>query len=372
MRTSLAQRTTQRLLRAALLAALVGAAQFQGAAQSQEPDVEAESAPPPNQTPATTLPPGLPLTITTSTLGMSGWRPDPVRIVRTFRLGMSGWRREPVTIATPSLAMTGWRPGPRIIEAPRLGMTGWQSDPMVVTTNAFGMTGWGGLAAECTPPLVRDSRGKRCVCPTGLPQSDGQCAPAGAGSPPDLRVEIDGADTCEAGQACRFETLVVNVGDGPYRGPLVVQHEASPPYAQQSTAGTGWTCAGGLCIRPDITLPSGGLERLTVDVRLPADTAEISRIRQCAELEAADPGEEPVRFVQLMLRAAGIDAGPPDNQMGQRTRSAIETFRSRVGLDSAPEIDAALIDALSGLMPADSNPGNDRACAEARLAPPPG
>lgn len=355
-----------------MLAGLFGAALFHGAALSQEPDVEADLAPAPKPTPATTLPPRFPLTITTSTLGMSGWRPDPVRIVPTFRLGMSGWRLAPVTIETPSLAMTGWRPGPRIIEAPRLGMTGWQSDPMVVTTNAFGMTGWASPPAECAPPLMRGSRASQCVCPNGLVPTDGQCLPADAGLPPDLRIETMAPDTCEAGKACRFETLVVNVGDGPYRGPLVVQHDVSPSEAQASIAGAGWTCAGSLCISPDVPLPSGGIERLTVDVRLPVDTAEFYRVRQCAELGAADPGEEPVRFVQLMLRAAGIDAGPPDNQMGQRTRSAIETFRSRVGLEIAPDIDAALIDALRGLMPDDSNPGNDRACAEARLAPPPG
>jgi hypothetical protein len=117
-----------------------------------------------------------------------------------------------------------------------------------------------------------------------------------------------------------------------------------------------------------VTLAPGESERLKVDVPVPAEVPAGYTLRHCAGLTAPEPGDAPIRFVQLMLNAAGIDAGTPDNQMGGKTRRAIDTFRRSVGLPGGSDIDEPLIAALSGLMPADPRPENDRDCAETRVA----
>jgi hypothetical protein len=229
------------------------------------------------------------------------------------------------------------------------------------------MTGWASPPEHCSAPFVRDGAGEECVCPPGLLPSGDGCIAAGAGPPADLRIENDGPDTCAAGKACPFAILVANIGAGPFQGPLVVRNEVNRSDAVLSAAGKGWSCAADTCLRQNATLAPGASEILTVSVQVSADTPTGSRLRQCTELKPPEPGDAPVRFVQLMLNAAGIDAGPADNRMGGRTRGAIATFRSSAGLPNGTDIDEALISALRGSMPADPHPENDRDCAEARV-----
>jgi hypothetical protein len=372
-------------LQVGLFVAVSAVAQFHGAARGQ--DASAEIGPMPLTTstlgmtgwrrdPITITTPGLGMigwrpdpviTITTPGLGMTGWRPDPVITITTPTLGMSGWQRDPIAVTALALGMTGWRPDPIAVTAPALGMTGWRRDPITITTSAFGMTGWASLPEECSAPFVQDSAGGGCVCPPGLLPSGDACVAAGASPPSDLRVETDGPDNCEAGKTCPFDVLVTNIGAGPYRGPLVVRDDVNLPDAQVSTASSAWSCATGACVQAGVTLAPGASQRLTVDVLVPADARRGFRLQPCAELKMPEPGDAPVRFVQLMLTAAGIDAGPVDNQMGGRTRGGIELFRKTVGLPSGYDIDEPLIVALKDLMPVDPHPENDRDCTETRV-----
>jgi hypothetical protein len=352
---------------ACLFVAVVAAAQCHDVALGQ--DAPAEGGP----RPLTTEPLGMtgwrhdPVVITTPALGMTGWRRDPIVTITTPALGMAGWRRDPVVITTPALGLTGWQRDPVAIAAPALGMTGWRHDPVVITTPALAMTGWAGIPEQCSAPFVRDDVGGGCICPPGLLPSGDACIAAGASPPADLRVEEKGPDTCEAGKSCPFDILVTNVGAGPFHGPLIVRDEVNLPDAQMSTTSGGWSCAAGTCVQPGATLAPGESETLTVNVLLPSGARRNSQLQHCAELKLPEPGDGPIRFVQLMLAAAGIDAGPADNQMGPRTRGGIETFRQTAGLPNGSDIDEPLIAALRRLMPVDPQPQNDRNCTEARI-----
>lgn len=366
MRKAFAKSTACVALQASLFAAIV-AAQFHGAALGQ--DTDAESGP----TPLTTETLGMtgwrhdPITITTQALGMTGWRPDPVVAITTRALGMTGWRRDPIIITTRALSMTGWQRDPMIVTTEGLGMAGWGHDPIAITAQALGMTGWGNVPEECSAPFVRDNTGEGCACPAGLLPSGDGCVAAGASPPADLRVEIEGPDVCESGKICPFDILVTNVGAGPFHGALVVRDEINLAYAQVSAADGGWSCTVDTCFYPGVTLAPGENETLTLDVLVPASTRRGVQLLNCAELKMPEPGDTPVRFVQLMLAVAGIDVGPADNQMGKKTRGGIEEFRRTVGLPSSAGIDEPLIAALRGLMPLDPHPENDRDCAGSRI-----
>lgn len=306
--------------------------------------------------------------LTTKTLGMSGWQPEPEISVTTSRLGMTGWRRGPMTITTRTLGMTGATLDPIVVTTPGLGMTGAQRDPIAVTTRAFGMTGWADLPEACSAPFVR-AAGGGCACPAGLlPAGGGACIAEGTGQPADIAVEIDGPEACAAGGRCPFDILIVNAGNGPFHGPMVVESEVSLREGQLSASNNGWSCAGGTCVRPRLTLAPGENETLTVDLQLPANAQTGLRLRQCAEMQAPSPGDAPVRFVQLMLTAAGFNVGPADNVTGQRTREGIEAFRRNAGLPSGPDIDEPLVAALQELVYVDPHPENDRSCTQARVA----
>lgn len=361
MGRTVAETTARAPLRAGLLVAVLALAQFDGVAFGQE------AMPPATHAFYATERPPLPITITTPTLGMTGWWPDPVITTTTPTLGMTGWQRDPVTITAPTLGMTGWQRGPLIVTAPMLAMTGWQRDPVTVTASALGMTGWASAPERCSAPFVHDSTGEECVCPPGLLPSGDACVAAEAAPPSDLRIEKQGPDACAAGEACPFDILVTNVGAGPFQGPLVVRNDVNLSGSQLSTTSSGWSCAAGTCVHPEVTLAPGGSEALAVNLLVPASADQDVRLRQCAELTTPEPDDAPVGFVQLMLRAAGIDAGPVDNQMGQRTRGGIEIFRRSVGLPNGSDIDEPLIAALRDLIPADPHPENDRNCTEARV-----
>jgi hypothetical protein len=357
--------TAWALLQVGSILAVAAAAQFHDVALGQDASAAGEP------TSLRTEPLGMtgwrhdPITITTPALGMTGWRHDPVVAIMTPTLGMTGWRRDPITVTTQALGMTGWQRDPVTVTAQALGMAGWRRDPIAITTRAFGMTGWASLPEACSAPFVRDSTGEGCVCPPEQLPSGNTCIAAGASPPADLRVEMEGPDACEADKTCPFDIQVANVGAGPFHGPLVVRLEGNLSGAQASSS--GWSCAAGACVRAEVTLAPGESARLTVDVPVPGSTRTGFRLRQCAELKAPEPGDAPVQFVQLMLTAAGIDAGPVDNQMGRRTRSGIETFRTTAGLASGSDIDEPLIAALRGVMPVDPHPENDRSCTEARV-----
>jgi len=350
-----------------LFATALGAVQFHGVALGEDARSENGSMPLTTQARGTNGRRSRPITITTQVLGMTGWQPDPVITITTRALGMTGWQRDPITITTRALGMTGWQPDPIIITAQTLGMTGSQREPITITTQAFGMTGWASLPEQCSAPFVRDGAGGGCVCPPGLLPSGEACIAAGVSPPSDISVEIEGPDACEAGKKCPFDILVVNVGTGPFHGPMVVRDEVNLSGAQVSTTSSGWSCAASTCVRPGLTLAPGESERLTVDVLVPAGARRGFQLRQCAELKVPDPADAPVRFVQLMLTAAGIDVGPVDNLMGQKTSDGIEMFRGTVGLPSGFDIDEPLIAALRGLMFVDPRPENDRNCTEARV-----
>jgi hypothetical protein len=387
MRKSFAKRTMWLPLQIGLFVAVAAATQFHGAARGQ--DASADIGP----MPLTTSTLGMtgwrraPISITTPALGMTGWRPDPVITITAPALDMTGYRPDPViTVTTPTLGMTGWRRGPITVTAPALGMTGWQRDPVTITittralgmtgwrrdpititTAAFGMMGWASVPEQCSAPFVPDSAGERCACPAGLLPYGDACITAGAGPPADLRVENEGPGACEPGKICPFDILVTNVGAGPFHGPLVVRDEVNLADNRVSTAGSAGSCAAGTCVRPGVTLAPGGSERLTINVLVPASTRRGFRLQLCAELKVPETGDAPVRFVQLMLTAAGIDAGAADNQMGGRTRGGIGLFRKTVGLPSGYDIDEPLIAALKALMPIDPHPENDRDCTESRV-----
>jgi len=229
------------------------------------------------------------------------------------------------------------------------------------------MTGWGNVPEECSAPFVRDSGGEGCTCPAGLLSSGDGCIAAGASPPADLRVENEGPDVCESGKVCPFDILVTNVGAGPFHGPLVVRDEVNLTDAQVSAANSDWSCNADTCLYPRVTLAPGENETLTVNVLVPASTRRGVQLLNCAELKMPEPGDTPVRFVQLMLAVAGIDVGPADNRMGKKTRGGIEEFRRTVDLPSSASIDEPLIAALRGLMPVDPHPENDRDCAESRI-----
>jgi peptidoglycan hydrolase-like protein with peptidoglycan-binding domain len=159
----------------------------------------------------------------------------------------------------------------------------------------------------------------------------------------------------------------MNIGTGTFSGPLVVHDQVNLPGAQVTAATAGWSCAAGTCVHPSVTLVPGASVTLTVNVLVPGSAARDSELQQCAELKVPEPGNAPVRFVQQMLAAAGIDAGPADNQMGRRTRAGIEAFREGAGLPASPEIDDELLVALGGLMPPDGNTDNNGDCADARI-----
>jgi len=173
---------------------------------------------------------------------------------------------------------------------------------------------------------------------------------------------MEGPESCEKGQMCPFDVIVTNIGPGSFRGPLVVVDEVSLEEVQLS--GADWSCAAGACVHPEVTLAPGASEVLRLDGRVPAGIRRGSKLEPCATLEAPEPGDAPVQFVQLMLAAAGIDAGRADNQMGPKTRNAIDSFRRAVELPRGFDIDEPLIAALKDLMPVDPRPENDRGCSE--------
>ncbi len=303
-----------------------------------------------------------PITIRTQTLEMTGWQPDPITTIRTSTLGMTGWQRDPTTVRTYPLAMTGWRNDPITIDAHVLGLTGWRRHPATITSGALGMTGWANTPERCSAPFLLDSDREECTCAPGLLPFAGKCIAENASPPHDLRIEIDGSDSCRSRKTCQFDIVIANIGTGPFQGPLFVLAHVNVPDAELSTSSSGWSCVAGSCVHPRVTLAPGGNEGITITALMPSGVRRDFRVKQCAELKAPGPGDEPIRFVQLMLTAAGIDAGPPDNQMGQRTRGGIESFRRTVGLPTGSEIDEPLIAALKGLMPVDQQPENDRAC----------
>jgi hypothetical protein len=293
--------------------------------------------------------------------------------INTAKLGMTGWASDPKTINTAKLGMTGWASDPKTINTAKLGMTGWASDPTTVNTAKLGMTGWASGPDACPAPFVPDRTGAGCVCPPGLAPSGNTCVPAEAAAPPppppaspDLTVKKEGPDTCEAGQDCPFAITVMNIGTGTFSGALVVHDQVNLPGAEISAATAGWSCAAGTCVHPAVTLAPGGSVTLIVNVLVPGASRD-SELQQCAELKVPEPGDAPVRFVQQMLAAAGIDTGPPDNQMGRRTRAGIEAFRVIAGLPPGSEIDDELLNALRGLMPPEGNTDNNRDCADARI-----
>lgn len=53
-----------------------------------------------------------------------------------------------------------------------------------------------------------------------------------------------------------------------------------------------------------------------------------------------------LRAAQLYLRFAGLDPGPVDGVMGDRTRKALIAFQTQQGLDATGAVDAALLDTL--------------------------
>ncbi len=101
------------------------------------------------------------MSVDTPTLGMTGWKTEPV-VVDTPALGMTGWQTDPVVVNTPALGMTGWKTEPVVMDAPALGMTGWRTDPVTVSTAVLGMTGWRTVDVLSGTLDLRDPNGTAC------------------------------------------------------------------------------------------------------------------------------------------------------------------------------------------------------------------
>jgi len=364
LRTTIAKTIACVPLQAGLIATVLAAALFNGSALGQG---AGSDNPPSRSRPQSldaTARPHARMIIETQPLGMTGWQPGPKITIKTHTLGMTGWQRDPMTVTTQTLGMAGWRREPMTVATPALGMTGWQRDPVVIATRALGLTGWASAPEQCSAPFLLDSAGEECICPPDLLPSGDGCVVAGTNLSSDLGVETQPPEICAAGKTCPFDAMLTNAGTGPFRGPIVVKINASIPGVRLSTSSSGWRCSDEACMDPSVTLAPGESRRLTVGVLVPRTAEPDVALRQCVELTAPEPGDAPVRFVQMMLATAGIDAGPADNQMGRKTLRAIETFRQSAGLAGGAGIDEPLIDALRDLAPADANRQNDRDCAE--------
>jgi hypothetical protein len=188
---------------------------------------------------------------------------------------------------------------------------------------------------------------------------------------PDLMLSMAGLASCEAGEACRIEFAVRNVGEAPYAGLLSLRDEPGAENAALGDVGpqgAGWSClfAPGRtsisCLSGRSPLGVGEETAFTAEIRLPRALRDGSMFENCAALAPPDAGPNPVLMVQYVLAVRGIDPGPIDGLMGRKTASAIEAFQGERGMAVTGDVDEALIEALRSLALPDANAANDQVC----------
>ncbi len=188
-----------------------------------------------------------------------------------------------------------------------------------------------------------------------------------------LSIRMPGTDgmTCEAGDWCTFEAVVVSVSDTPFEG--MISAEAAMDIddyrlGEVGPDGNVWSCVQdgrgnpATCLSVPQRLEIGASSQISVSFRIPESARRDDQIETCFALAPPDMDDEPVLFSQIVLTLIGIDPGPIDGAMGGRTAAGLETFQGREGLDVTGEPDARTLAALKELFGADANPGDDRAC----------
>jgi len=190
----------------------------------------------------------------------------------------------------------------------------------------------------------------------------------------DLKITKTGPKTCTAGGTCRFNVNVTNLGPGPFDGPLVVDDVTNLQgmvALSESSGGNGWSCTQAgtaiICSNPALHLSSGQSSMFRINFRMSGRIRNGSRFRECVQpgsVSQLPQGRAQVRQVQAALNTLGYDAGPVDGVAGRRTQRAIATYSADHGLPSGRSISPAFLEALFGTRGTDTNPGNDRGCAD--------
>ncbi|MGV1014219.1 MAG: peptidoglycan-binding protein [Methyloceanibacter sp.] len=81
-----------------------------------------------------------------------------------------------------------------------------------------------------------------------------------------------------------------------------------------------------------------------------AMNVDANQVREDAAWNVAEPNPALVTRAQALLNQLGYDAGPPDGVFGSRTRSAIQSFERRNGLEETGEVSIPLVTTLERLI----------------------
>jgi peptidoglycan hydrolase-like protein with peptidoglycan-binding domain len=191
---------------------------------------------------------------------------------------------------------------------------------------------------------------------------------------PDLAItKTAGQGTCQAGQSCRFNIQVRNVGTRPYVGPIrIVDNLNVSGVRLVSSAPSDWRCRlsrGRVsCTTARTTLEPGQTRSLSLTLR----TARSARgsAENCAALDWTP--QTTAMSVQQALNELGFNAGSVDGKPGRNTRWAIRNYEAVVGIPDIGEIDDTLLGRLfESWGVGDGVANNDRACATINLSAPP-